>query len=809
MDVLSFRCTASAVVLCALFTATAPRAAVVVLHARSGWQVQSAEKILINGKLKIRLASAGDSQLSGESYKKLTQELIAASPIRVTARGWFARRVGNGWAPVAPDGAQVKGSIELASLWSSATFEVQQEKSSKRSQLRGSEVFAVLPGEDSGGAVVDFLNDPLNFTGVGERDAAASFDERMSLLVGIATSLNDADSRRLRGMLLEQMVPVLEQSETGLLKYSDLERALRFADVSDRAFPGDPRQKQVRGGLRAQKASIDARVAILKALGAGEQWDAVIEKYGDFERFDASFDDVRKLRDRSFHESARMHFDEGQQFYKREQFTPALVEMKLAHLRSPEDRHIAEQLEIARLQEAKWNSSRIVAKPVDIRSPEQRQFDKSISGAESDIDDKRYDAADEELSNAEALNKDSPRVLLTRARLLQGRGHLQEAINTLDQYDRLVNTDAEVKAGFDLRDKIDHVLTVARESATTRLHQAELDGDYAEALKAANDGFNLDSTDPLFLYHAGTNSAIMRQVDDAQKRFKAYLTASQARNEEHELRARVFSILPLLRGSRQPPQGAPNWFSGYPSRNGLLYCPVSIVPNVKPLQIRGSRKLMVEYSWKAGLLEAVHTTNAPGEHGFDLYFDYFPDQKSVRRIATEPFKPEKEQPPPPRLTPAGTVGSGPGTYFALFNHPVLDPHMVEALTGKRVATVVAGNPWFHPFVWNDIHTFLAAYDSSGHLTSATEITAGAPHRTLDFSWDSDRLMAISERPGADSELYRREMSYSGDRITGETIHFGARTSRIEYKYQGDQLVEANCESDPSLDGRSRRVTFRQ
>jgi len=56
----------------------------------------------------------------------------------------------------------------------------------------------------------------------------------------------------------------------------------------------------------------------------------------------------------------------------------------------------------------------------------------------------------------------------------------------------------------------------------------------------------------------------------------------------------------------------------------------------------------------------------------------------VRRVAAEAFDP-KEDPAPPRFTPAGTVGQGKGAYVALANHPVVDPIMVARLTGKSVA----------------------------------------------------------------------------------------------------------------------------
>jgi hypothetical protein len=52
------------------------------------------------------------------------------------------------------------------------------------------------------------------------------------------------------------------------------------------------------------------------------------------------------------------------------------------------------------------------------------------------------------------------------------------------------------------------------------------------------------------------------------------------------------------------------------------------------------------------------------------------------------------------------------------------------------------------------------------------------------------------------------MTYSGNKLMVETVVFAGRSSKIEYKYKGDRLLEANCGDDVSLDSRSRHVTFR-
>ena len=131
--------------------------------------------------------------------------------------------------------------------------------------------------------------------------------------------------------------------------------------------------------------------------------------------------------------------------------------------------------------------------------------------------------------------------------------------------------------------------------------------------------------------------------------------------------------------------------------------------------------------------------------------------------------------------------------------------MIERFTGKPVATIVSGNPYFHPFVWSGVFVFVAEYDAEGRVKSARQLpAAGQASRILDFKWEGTKLMEIAERGGA----YKRSMSYAGNKLIGETVAFHGKLSKIEYKYKGDQLLEASCGEDASLDNRSRHVTFR-
>src|SRR5580700_477553 len=124
MRLSTFRLAALTCVLSA--SATVGRAAQVVLVLRTGadsWQALEAEKIAINSKTKLRSGAAGAREVQPAEYKKLpAEEILRAGILRMHAGGYLVRKEGGAWAPVAPDGANLKAPSSYAALWSSATI---------------------------------------------------------------------------------------------------------------------------------------------------------------------------------------------------------------------------------------------------------------------------------------------------------------------------------------------------------------------------------------------------------------------------------------------------------------------------------------------------------------------------------------------------------------------------------------------------------------------------------------------------------------------------------------------------------------
>ena len=145
------------------------------------------------------------------------------------------------------------------------------------------------------------------------------------------------------------------------------------------------------------------------------------------------------------------------------------------------------------------------------------------------------------------------------------------------------------------------------------------------------------------------------------------------------------------------------------------------------------------------------------------------------------------------------------------NSPDFDPVLAAKFTGKVSTRGWAGNPFFHPFLWDDIFLFDLEYDEFGRIKVATPVAGDISRprspfsETLKFTWDgsSKRLLAIS---GA---KYSRAMAYDSlGRLVSEKIVHPSGTGKIEYSYQGEttQFKEVKCE-DNFYDKARRVVSF--
>jgi hypothetical protein len=156
---------------------------------------------------------------------------------------------------------------------------------------------------------------------------------------------------------------------------------------------------------------------------------------------------------------------------------------------------------------------------------------------------------------------------------------------------------------------------------------------------------------------------------------------------------------------------------------------------------------------------------------------------------------------------ADPQGGSTNGFLTLWNNPRLDTRLAQLATGKRVAVGFSGNRYFHPFVWDAIHMFELDYDEQGRVRHAWELDEPNAPR-LDFAWEGKRLMSVTAKTASEQTVYSRTLTYSGDKLISESISGSGKASKIQYKYNKQGvLIEAECDTDASLDSRSRKIEF--
>ena len=154
-------------IFCWLVAVVAPAASasqfVLVLHNAAGWQFQAAEKLMIDGKPKVRIGAAVPTDVSQDAIKRLPEAILGSAALRLHRGGYMVTRNGAAWTSVYPE-ASFKGSSSAQALWVGAQVVIQADRGSKDQAMRTSDIFAILPGSATPTeAAVAFLGDEGNF----------------------------------------------------------------------------------------------------------------------------------------------------------------------------------------------------------------------------------------------------------------------------------------------------------------------------------------------------------------------------------------------------------------------------------------------------------------------------------------------------------------------------------------------------------------------------------------------------------------------------------------------------------------------
>ncbi len=902
----------------------------VVTHSGNAWLFTEAESIQINGKDKVRSAASSAPHPKTWDPKSIGHlpdvTLESLSVIMRTPDGNLLARSGEAleWTILLPDSVKDKVSQSAPDIWRGAAISLKTDRKEKTpTAVNLKELYAIVPGRDPALSAARLVTD-VSLHKMPNVDDGQAFRQMVDLIpAAVKTYPAGPSTETIRDYLRGEMSGRLRQWADGAAPLSVLDDSLLLAKASESAFPNDAAQAGLRKQAAAAKETLDRKLAILRALHAGKQTDAFLAAYRDFEPYDKSFPDLAAARRAHLDSSALAHLDAARRLRKEGDYANAIRNLRLAQLHNPglaEAGQLLEEvrLEVARLSAQKFAETR---RGIDPRSPARVQLQRRLLLAEQYADDGKQPEAEQALHDAEAIDKDEPKLKFVEARLAAARGDLGMALALLDLYAGVAVTAQDFEEGEKLRASVQYKIENARKEQRNQVATLYSDQRFASALQTAAGGLKLDNEEPLFLYQSGLNACLVRHCADAAPLLRRFLDLTDSTQSNREQRLTAMRLL------REPADdqsarttaaknSALSWFSGAPLDRAAFYDPVSLAFQPKISRINASDHLTVTYDWAGPQLRSVHTKyeekktasniakvalaaagasqgvslpfswRTTGRETNDFYFNYYDDTPQVFNVGRDNHVVKSQKIPiaipsfggfgafgafgslgsltgmlaggglkgllggarmagglggMPGMPSLGGIGNGIGGvgsrgqlgaltqflpsqnysvhadpqgsstngFLTLWNSPRLDTHLAYKVTGKRVAVGFSGNHYFHPFAWDAIHMFELDYDDEGRVRHAWELDEPNAPR-LDFTWDGKRLLSVIARVATSGEqvVYSRTLNYSGDKLLSETITQAGKTSHIQYKYNKQGvLIEAESDSDSTLDGRSRKVEF--
>jgi hypothetical protein len=777
---------------------------------------QAVQDLQIAGSHRVRLMPIATRQVTPDDARRFPHADLAQLGI---VRAGAAHRLvlldetGKPSDVILPDNFAPKTTVDAATAQGRLAIQVFQSKNDKTGQLIVPEQFFVfVPGAEPDRLALALIDRPAVFL---------DLDEQVAAMEGFVASFPDSPLKfEFRSQLHDRIAGALAAFENHG-PYSDLLLTRRYAELAQRAFPGDAATGQVSTALFNLIRIVDSTRLALRSLAASGEWDLLLDAYLPFERYQWSFPDMMALRQTALEESARLHAHRGTLLAERGLHSDALRELTLATSRDPANRQTAKLLETERAAASLAAAKSAKPRVLPAGSPQDLRFQRSLHDAEQALQDKDYAKAETAVQQAKAENQDAPEILLFEARLLAARDRDAEAVPLLDAYDRSVADPAARELGNAARHDILSSLEKKRAAFQQQLPTLHHDGDYSKLRAAANQALALDPGDDDFLYYAGTVAALFRDPA-ARERLDRYLARSNSLRGDPQARDRALRILALLDA---PPSGqragTPNWLSGQPLPDGIYYCPLSGAFQT-PIDSIAGFKLKMSFQWDRNRLIAITTAFddqkgvesyhalGSGDSPGNFFFGYFASDPQVQVVSTTRQFPAPIAPPELRVAhdapdPPHLVDEHGMPRIVLRDSPQFNPAVLAALEGP-IATGIAGNSFFNPFIWDGLHYFTLTWDAAGRMGSAREWNAD---NLLRFTWSGDRLTAIRAfHKDSLTPYYQRTISYSGTMITGESYSQGTRTGQIKYVYSGKVLQQVRVEDGGVHDGKIWTVRMR-
>jgi len=591
-------------------------------HNANGWTLAEADSVQVNGKDKVR--SVALSTTHSETWDAKAISHLADAPLasfsailRAPDGTLLASGESGGWLLLLPDGEKNKAAESAAELWRGSTISVKKERKDKAAtSVTLGDLYAIVPGQDASLSAARLATDASIHKLPGMDDAQA-FHEMLELIPPAVKSYSSGPpADKIREYVRGAMATRLQKWGAGDAPVTVLDECLALAKISETAFASDAAQADLRKNAAASKQWLDRRVAILRALHAGKQADAFLTAYREFEPYDKSFEDLAGERRAHLQETALAHLDAARRARQEGDYANAIRHLCVAQLRNPELAEAGQLLEEVRLEIARLSAQKFAdaRRGIDPRSPAQVQLQRKLLLAEQYMNDGKQQEAEQALHEAEAIDKDEPKITLGQARLALARGDLGMALALLDLYAGMAVTPQDFAEGEKLRASVQYKIDNTRKEVRGQLAALYNDQHFASALQASANGLKLDNEEPAFLFQAGVNASLLRHGDDAVPLLRRYLDFSDSTQSNRELRLTTLRLLHELSSSASTAVTKPadnrtvvSWFSGAPLDWGVFYDPVSLAFQPKVVRVTASNHLSVSYDWNGGQLRSVHT----------------------------------------------------------------------------------------------------------------------------------------------------------------------------------------------------------
>ncbi len=780
-------------------------AAILVTQTDKGFQFTEVNSISVNGKEKV-LSVGGDPKAI--TAGKFPSVKLDGSLFRDRATSCFVLSSEGSLTYVIPEGLPKGTQPDLKQSWSGARL-LAKGPDKIQADIPANTFVAFLPGDLP--ALVSVAKSDRELHLIDSSDKV--FETQLGLISAIAKAYpKQPESAELRKYVGEAMRTRYEMFQNGGANMDTLNQALKFSELSEAAYKDVPEQAKLRDQIAQLKLWLDRKVAVLRALAAGSSWDQFIISDSDFDRYERSFPDLAQLRPKALQTSLDLHKKEGEELFTEGEYGAAFRQFRLASMRQPSDKLLQQRVV------ASWASySREVALDhqrdrKQLGVGEREILNQAIQFATNYKNENKLELALKSIMDAEAQDPNSLPMLLKKAEILGAQSEFTSAFQTLDRYD-LLAVDEERQKASDLRNELLFKQKSTVEDVEEQIQKALAEGRFVKVHELAMKGLRASDTDPNVLFEAATASLISRDTQQSRTFFQRYLTITNTLDSNTEQRTKVRTLLASSTAATAAQEnGQPNWMSGKKLPADVFYCPISVAFQPKVDHIEASGKMRVAYEWSGDRLISITPSfekaeKDTGEKKINFaYNDKFPQIISASVGAAAATVPTSPMDPDEVLKHSALV---------VLNNPYLNPDSVEKLTGKNVSQGISGNKFFEPFVWDRIHYFRFTYDSSGRVAHALELTdlnGGPTGFTLDFEWEGQHLTAIHGYQGIDAnhraKAYDRTMEYSDGVLVGEEISGTGKASHIKYNYNGGHLQSAQCTNDPTLDDRSRQVTFR-